>query len=143
IHSRNREWQVIDTPGHADDHVSFYDEETGTMFSGDLFVAPKTKVIMERESIAKTMNSIRTLLEYDFDFLFCCHAGYVKEGKKMLRQKLDYLEHLCGEVKELHKKGFTAEEMTQELFPKQYAIITASGGEWDSRHIVSSILTNM
>lgn len=143
IQSRSREWQVIYTPGHADDHVAFYDQENGTMFSGDLFVAPKTKVIMERESIPLTMKSIRTLLEYDFDSLFCCHAGYVKDGKKMLQQKLDYLENLSGEVKALHHKGWTKEEITKEFFPKKYAIITASGGEWDSRHIISSILSDM
>lgn len=143
IQSRNREWQVIYTPGHADDHVSFFDPHTGTMFSGDLYVAPKTKVIMERESIPQIMRSIEKLLQYDFDSLFCCHAGYVNDGKKMLQKKLDYLENLSGEVKERHKKGHTIEEITQEFFPKNYAIITASGGEWDSRHIISSILSDM
>jgi len=142
IQSRNREWQVIYTPGHADDHVSFLDEENGTLFSGDLFVATKTKVIMNSESIPVIMDSIRTLLSYDFQAMFCCHAGYVEDGKKMLKQKLDNLENLYGEVKSLHNEGFSIEEIKNQLFPKKYAVIGVSEGEWDSLHIVSSILAN-
>lgn len=142
IQSRNREWEVIYTPGHADDHVSLFDEETGTLFSGDLFVATKTKVIMNSESIPLIMDSIRVLLSYDFQSMFCCHAGYVEDGKRMLKQKLDNLENLCGEVKSLHKAGFSIEEIKNQLFPKQYAIISISEGQWDALHIVSSILAN-
>src|SRR5699024_3182534 len=43
--SRNGTWQVIPTPGHASDHMAFLNKETGQLFSGDLYVHPKTKVI--------------------------------------------------------------------------------------------------
>ncbi|MGW9018786.1 MBL fold metallo-hydrolase [Priestia megaterium] len=142
IQSRNQEWKVIYTPGHADDHISLFNEETGTLFSGDLFVARKTKVIMNSESIPVIMDSIRTLLSYDFESMFCCHAGYVENGKKMLKQKLDYLENLCGEVKNLHKEGLSIEEIKNKLFPKKYGIISVSEREWDSLYVVSSILTD-
>lgn len=142
IQSLNREWKVIYTPGHADDHISLIDEETGTVFSGDLFVAPETKIIMKNESIPVIMDSIRTLLSYDFDSMFCCHAGYVENGKEMLKKKLDYLENLCGEVKNLHNKGLPIEEINNKLFPRKYGLISVSEGEWDSLHIVSSILAD-
>ncbi|QQK80137.1 MBL fold metallo-hydrolase [Salicibibacter cibi] len=142
IQSRNREWKVIYTPGHADDHVALFDEENGTLFSGDLFVSPKPKVIMSSESIPQTMDSIRTLLAYDFESLFCGHAGYVENGKEMLKQKLDHLENLSEEVKHLHKEGLSVEEIRDNFYPKKYPIISVSGGEWDSLHIVSSILEN-
>src|SRR5699024_9990778 len=79
---------------------------------------------------------------YDFQSMFCCHAGYVENGKKMLKQKLDNLENLCGEVKKLHKEGLSIEEIKEQIFPKKYAVIDVSQGEWDSLHIVSSILAN-
>ncbi|WP_449355414.1 MBL fold metallo-hydrolase [Virgibacillus natechei] len=141
IQSRNTEWKVIYTPGHAADHISLLDEETGRLFSGDLFVNPKPKVIMDSESIPVTMNSIRKLLSYDFGSMFCCHAGYIQDGKAMLEKKLDNLENLSGEVKQLYKEGLSVDEITQRFFPKKYSIIKASGGEWDSKHIVSSILS--
>ncbi len=143
IQSRSQEWKVIYTPGHADDHVSFFHEQTGRLFSGDLFVTTRTKVIMDSESIPIIINSIRTLLRFDFQSLFCGHSGYIKDGKSMLKQKLDYLENLSGEVGKLHKEGCSIDEIAQMLFPKKYPIIAFSEGEWDSRHIISSIVSSI
>jgi endoribonuclease LACTB2 len=143
IHSRNQEWKVIYTPGHADDHVSFFHEETGRLFSGDLLVSAKTKVIMDSESIPVIIHSLRRLLELNFQSLFCCHAGYIENGKQMMKQKLDYLENLSGEVGNLFKEGRSIEEIHQMLFPKKYPIVAFSEGEWDSRHIISSIVSSI
>src|SRR5699024_2400583 len=49
--SREASWSVIPTPGHATDHLAFLNNETGQLFSGDLYVHPKTKVILREESI--------------------------------------------------------------------------------------------
>lgn len=141
IQSLSQEWKVIYTPGHADDHISLFHAETGRLFSGDLFVTPKTKVIMESESIPMIMESIRKLLTYDFESMFCCHAGYIQNGKGMMKQKLDYLEHLSGEVEHLHKEGLSIAEIDHKLFPKKYPIIAMSQGQWDSLHIISSIIS--
>lgn len=89
------------------------------------------------------MESIRKLLTYDFGSMFCCHAGYIQNGKKALEEKLDYLENLSGEVKELHKQGQSIEEINENLFPKKFPIISISEGEWDSLHIVSSIVAKL
>lgn len=143
IQSRNKEWKVIYTPGHADDHNCLFNEETGTMFSGDLFVSPKTKVIMRDESIPERLDSIRSLLTYDFGPMFCCHAGYIEDGKTALGQKLEYLENLYGEVKSLYEEGLSIKEIDEKLFRKKYPITFASEGEWDSVHIVSSIISDL
>jgi endoribonuclease LACTB2 len=142
IQSQSQEWKVIYTPGHADDHISLFHEETGRLFTGDLFVSPKTMVIMKSESIHMIMNSIRILLSYHFESIFCSHAGYIKDGKTMLRQKLNYLENLCGEVRDLHRRGLTIYEIDKLLFSKKYPIVAISEGEWDSLHIISSIISD-
>lgn len=143
IRSRKKEWEVIYTPGHADDHISLFDKETGKLFSGDLFVSPKTRVIMRSESIPQIIDSIRTVLTYDFGTMFCCHAGYIQDGKAKFKQKLEYLEDLYGEVKYLHEKGLSIEEIDKKLFPKKYPITFVSEGEWDSFHIVFSVVTDI
>lgn len=73
--------------------------------------------------------------------MFCCHAGYFQDRKKRLKQKLEYLENLCGEVKHLYQTGLSATEIRNKLFPKKYPIIAISGGEWDSLHIFTSIVS--
>lgn len=134
-------WNVIYTPGHADDHVALYNEANGLLFSGDLYLIPKTKLIMHDESIPQIIASIRTLLAYDFQAMFCSHAGYLANGRLMLTAKLDYLENLSGDILHLYRLGLTPEEIDAKLFPNRYPIVEVSEREFDSRHIVQSVIT--
>lgn len=138
--SRTSSWQVVETPGHASDHVALINEQTGQLFSGDLYVHPETKLILSDESIPEIINSIEHLLTYDFGEMFCCHAGYKQDGRRALMRKLDYLTSLREEVLYLAKKGLSEAEIHKKMFPKRYPITFFSFGEWNSKHIVSSIL---
>ena len=133
-------WRTIHTPGHAADHVCYYNETTGQLFTGDLYVTPKTKLILRDESIPQIMRSIETILPLHIEEMYCNHAGFVKDGKQALTRKLDYLKEIEEKVISLHDEGRSVEEITSILYPKKFPIITLSGGEWDSQHIVTSIL---
>jgi glyoxylase-like metal-dependent hydrolase (beta-lactamase superfamily II) len=143
IESRRYRWEVIETPGHSDDHLCFLNKETGILFSGDLFVTPKPKIIMRHESIPTIMNSIRRLLTCDFESMFCCHAGFIPNGKEMMRMKLDYLETLAGSVLKLHNQGLSIAEINHHLFPVPISLTKTSNHEWDPEHIVHSIVTEL
>lgn len=139
--SRSYKWRVIETPGHSMDHVSFLNESTGQLFSGDLYVMPRTKLILREESIPLIIQSIEKVLQLDFGEMFCCHAGYIKDGKKAFREKLEYLLELTDKVQSLSKEGYSVDEIHQQLFPRKYQISAISGGEWHSKHIITSILS--
>ncbi|MYL28825.1 MBL fold metallo-hydrolase [Halobacillus halophilus] len=143
LSSRRMDWEVIETPGHAEDHVSLFNKDRGLLFSGDLFVRPKTKVIMRDESIPRIMNSIQKLLTYDFGPMFCGHAGYIADGRSRMEEKLAHLQYLYGEVKHLHESGRSNRAIQEKLFPKVYPIISYSDGEWDSFHIITSIVDDV
>lgn len=138
--SRNADWTVIPTPGHAKDHLSFLNKETGQLFTGDLYVHPKTKVILREESIPTIISSLEKTLSYDFGELFCCHAGYVKDGRMALQKKLAYLQELRENTIALRKKGYGVREIHARLFTKKYPITYFSFGEWNSIHIIRSIV---
>ncbi|MEG0261171.1 MAG: MBL fold metallo-hydrolase [Lysinibacillus sp.] len=138
--SRNATWDVIATPGHTTDHLAFYNREIGTMFSGDLYVQSKTKLVLQEENIVETMHSLRKVLTYDFEEVCCCHSGYLPDGRGKLTEKLAYLENLEGEVKHLHTKGLSPKEITKTLFPRQYPISKFSQGEWDASHMIKAFL---
>ncbi|GAB1530316.1 MULTISPECIES: MBL fold metallo-hydrolase [Brevibacillus] len=139
-HSRSLEWKVMDTPGHAHDHVVLLDEMNGRLFCGDLFMGVKTKVILREESIPTMMKSLRTVLACDFQTIFCAHSGYHPDGKTRLQQKLEHLENLSGEILRLHSQGLSSREINKQLFPSKPPIIAASSGEFDSLYIVTSVL---
>lgn len=139
--SRTATWQVIHTPGHASDHMSFLNQETGQLFSGDVYVHPKTKVVLRNESTPLMIASLKKLLTYDVGEMFCCHAGYVKDGRTALTKKLEYLTAFQEKVLDLHQQGLTEKQIQKQLFHKKYPITYLSFGEWDSLHMIRSILT--
>jgi len=143
MNSRNNNWDIIETPGHAKDHLAFLNRQTGQLFTGDLYVNPKTKVIMQSESIPTIIASLKKVLDYNFGDVFCQHAGLVKNGRKMLSQKKECLEEIQLQVLKLHHEGFTNKEIQQQLFPRKYPITTFSSGEWDSLHIIESVLASV
>lgn len=138
--SRTATWDVIDTPGHAFDHKAFLNRDTGQLFTGDLFVNERTKVVLAEEHIPDIISSLDRVLRYDFQDVFCSHAGFVEDGRSALERKRDYLLALQQQVQELQNEGNSAEAIRDQLFPHKYPIIKFSGGEWDSLHIVTSIM---
>ncbi|WP_445614020.1 MBL fold metallo-hydrolase [Geobacillus sp. YF-1] len=138
--SRNATWEVIPTPGHAVDHVVFLNRETGQLFSGDLYCQEKTKVILREEDIPTIIASLQRVLAHDFGDVFCAHAGYLPNGREALQRKLDYLLELQDTIIDLYKNGMPPKQMQALLFPKKYPIVFFSGGEWDSLHIIRSVI---
>lgn len=140
--SRNATWDVIKTPGHAIDHVAFLNRETGQLFTGDLYVHEQTKVALRDESIPTIISSLKKVLTYDFDEVFCSHAGFLKNGRKALQRKLNYLQELQEEILYLQKHGLAPKQINNQLFPRKYPITYISSGEWGSIHIINSVLNN-
>ncbi|GIN91917.1 hypothetical protein J22TS1_29680 [Siminovitchia terrae] len=140
FYSRNGTWRVIKTPGHAIDHLAFLNHSTGQLFTGDLYCQEKTKVILREEDVPMIIESIKKVITYDFDEVFCSHAGYLNNGRSALKQKLEYLLELQGNILKLYDEGKSPEEINNLLFPKKYPITHFSSGEWDSIHIINSII---
>lgn len=138
--SRNAVWDVIETPGHAIDHLAFLNRETGQLFTGDLYVQEKTKVALREESIPTIIDSLSRVLTYEFEDVFCCHAGFLENGRAALQRKLEYLLTLQGTIIKLFDDGLAPSEIVETIFPKKYPITFLSAREWDSMHIINSII---
>ncbi len=140
FHTERKRWRVLELPGHSFDHIALYDPQDGSVFTGDLFVTARTRLVMSSENVPQIIDSLRTLLQCDFQTLYCGHAGVVENGREMIRKKLAYLENLRGEVLALYQKGWSIQAINKKIFPKKAALTYISGGEWSSEHIVRSIV---
>lgn len=140
MRSKNYTWDIIETPGHTQDHHSFYCQELKIIFTGDLFVLPHTKAILASENLQDTLSSLNRILDFDFEEIYCCHAGYLKNGREMIIEKINYLQQILQKSTELQQQGLNIEAITEVIFPKKYPIEQFSNGEWGSKYIVKSLL---
>ncbi|MDI6913302.1 MAG: MBL fold metallo-hydrolase [Desulfitobacteriaceae bacterium] len=143
IENHSSRFHVIPTPGHTSDHVVFLDKEHGRLFSGDLFVHPKTRIVMSTENIPQIMESLRRILQENFETVYCAHAGVIKNGYRLVEQKLANLEALQDQIFTLQEKGLSHKTINRKLFPETPPITYYSFGEWSSYHLVHSLAENL
>jgi len=140
IENNHSRYEVIHTPGHTPDHVVFLDKNEGRLFSGDLFVQLKTRVVRRHENIPLLMESLRTLLKEDFDTVYCAHAGKIKHGYRLVEQKLSYLEELQDQILTMSGNGQDTKVITQKLFPQTPSLTYFSLGQFSSYNLVRSLI---
>lgn len=140
VENDHSSFQVIHTPGHTQDHVVFLDKEEGRLFSGDLFLHHKTRVTRRTENIPLLMESLRRLLQENFDTVYCSHAGVVENGYSFVKQKLTHLEELQDRVLTLFNRGLEIKTIVQETFPQTPTIAYYSFGEFSSYNLVRSLI---
>jgi len=87
-------WRVLETPGHARDHVVFLDEATGALLCGDMVSTLSTVVIDPPEGdMAEYERQLARLASLPVRALFPAHGQPAVHGRAALT---GYLEHRAG-----------------------------------------------
>jgi len=97
----------IHTPGHSIDHTVYLEENNGWLFSGDLYLGDKIKYFRADEDLAGQIDSLKKVLRFDFESMFCAHRPCFKHGKTHLKNKLSFLEDFYGNVRAMKQKGYS------------------------------------
>ena len=106
---------AIPTPGHAKDLTCLFLPEQKYLFSGDMYISKSLKYLRADENLTQLIDSLRKLIELDFEILFCPHRGIVEQGKKALEEKLENLLDLCNNSQKLMKDGLDEEQIVNKL----------------------------
>lgn len=107
----------VKTPGHSKDHIVFLEKQHGWLFAGDLYLGERIKYFRSDERIDDQIASLKKVLQFEFDALFCAHNPCLTDGKSKIKNKLQFLEDFYGQVKILVAKGFSEKAVIKELDP--------------------------
>lgn len=130
----------VHTPGHAKDLTVFYLPKQKYLFSGDLFISRKLKMLRVDENLFQLMDSIRCILDLDFEVVFCPHAGVIEDGKQALKDKYKYLIELCGKVKSMGDEGKNAESIAESILGPESMIARLTGGNFSQINLIKEAL---
>lgn len=130
----------IATPGHASDMVCYLLPERGWLFSADLYISNRLKLARREESVPILLQSIRRVLECDFEVILCPHRGVLEDGRRKLRQKYDYLLDLAGRARELEGRGLALPEISRRLLGREGLMSLLSGYDFSKRNLIASCL---
>jgi glyoxylase-like metal-dependent hydrolase (beta-lactamase superfamily II) len=108
----------VHTPGHSTDHTVFFEKQRGWLFSGDLYLGERIKFFRFDERFADQIASLKKVLALDFDTLFCAHNPSLKKGKHKIKNKLQFLQDLYGNIRKLAEKGHSEKAVIKALDPR-------------------------
>ncbi|MHC0036019.1 MBL fold metallo-hydrolase [Pseudoneobacillus sp. C159] len=125
------EWQIIDTPGHAQSHIVLFREKDGVLIGGDHVLAhispnpllePPINGQMDRpKPLLQYNESLIKLLNYPIKTIYTGHGEEVYDLPDLVDKRLKRQHERAMSVKEfLQKEPLTVFEICQRLFPTVY-----------------------
>jgi len=124
-------WEVIETPGHALDHIALYHPQEKVMIGGDLLLEkvssnpvlePPQTVGGEREkSLLHYNHSLERLRQFDIDILYTGHGNEIHNVNELVEERLKKQRDRAAKVLlMLREKPSTVFMICQQLFPEIY-----------------------
>jgi glyoxylase-like metal-dependent hydrolase (beta-lactamase superfamily II) len=125
------EWSVVETPGHAQGHISFYREKDGVMIAGDhlikhissnALVEPPSLGITERpKPLLQYRTALKKCQQYPLHTVFSGHGEVITDANRLIDERLEKQEERARKIQRmLVDQPLTAFEVCQQLFPGIY-----------------------
>ncbi|MEO7457655.1 MAG: MBL fold metallo-hydrolase [Gemmatimonadaceae bacterium] len=133
--------EIVETPGHTEDHVVVWDPERGIVVSGDLFIGVKVRVAHLHERPSQVLRSLRTVMSLSPRLLLDAHRGPVFDATDVLRAKIDWMEETMGLILTLAGQGVDEREIQLRVLGKEDFVGYVSFGEYSKRAFVKSVIS--
>lgn len=130
----------VHTPGHAKDLTVFYLPKQKFLFSGDLFIANRLKMLRSDENLYDLLSSLKKALVLDFEVMFCPHGGVIENGKAALKEKYDHIIATCQQAQAEKENNKSLEDVTQKVLGDETFIGKLSGGNFCKANLVKQAL---
>lgn len=142
IKTSNYVFEIIETPGHSEDHICLFERSQGWCFTGDLFARVNPKFIRPEEHIGEIIKSMQKILDLPSDrlILFTSLGRIVEDGKGALSECISYLSGLGKKVKKLSAADKSVDEIVNELFGGEHPFIQVSDGQFSTANLVRSFI---
>lgn len=133
-------FQVIHTPGHSPDHICLFESDHGWLFSGDAYIGGQDRALRQGYEIYAIIDSLKRLAELHVYTIFSGSGTVRGEGRKHLREKIDYLEEMGERIRSLRDQGLSARRIRRRVFGRELPITYITLGHFSGMHLVQSYL---
>lgn len=125
ISINNEDWEIFPSPGHADDHITLYNEEKGIFFSGDnvlrsvnVWLGPPRSDIDDYEKTISEFMALKNL-----QLILPGHGNPITDPYVRLDEILRWRKKRTSDVKGFVEDNggipFTIDEILRTLYPAQ------------------------
>ena len=131
--------QAIPTPGHSADHHVVFDPETSTLFSGDLWLGVRVKIIGAHENPYEILTSLERVIALSPRRMFDAHRGLVENPVVALRAKKQWLEAIVSDIETRLDAGDDERAILRSVLGGEEMAAFFSQGEYARRNLVRTV----
>ncbi len=134
----------VPTPGHSATHTALYDESTGTVFTGDLYVNAGVAAVMRHENPFASIRSLRRVAELEPALLLGGHGGRIEDPAERLRTKAQRIAEAAGQVLRRHRQGWGTAAIRRDVFHgdrwREWMFRGTTWGEFSEHNFVVAVI---
>lgn len=134
--------RTIATPGHSPDHHVVFDAATGTLFSGDLWLGVKVRVMGASENPYQIVESLTRAIALVPQRMFDAHRGWVEKPVAALEAKRAWLQDTIGEIERRLSAGESESQIVGTVLGGEERTAFVSQGEYSRRNLARSVATH-
>ncbi|HTE44613.1 MAG TPA: MBL fold metallo-hydrolase [Gemmatimonadaceae bacterium] len=130
---------TVHTPGHSSDHQVVFDRQTGTLFSGDLWLGVHARVLHSTEDPYIICKSLRIAEALAPERMFDAHRGLVDAPRAALSAKAEWLTETLGELERRINEGWSDREIVRRILRGEDRVALVSRGDYSRRNLVKAV----
>lgn len=131
--------RVIATPGHSPDHHVVFDPDTATLFSADLWLGVKAKIMGASEDPYRIIDSLTRSIELRPARMFDAHRGLVGRPVQALEAKRAWLQDAVGDIERRLSAGENERSIVRSVLGGEERTAFVSQGEYSRRNLVRAV----
>jgi glyoxylase-like metal-dependent hydrolase (beta-lactamase superfamily II) len=140
ITAGNYTFEVINSPGHTDDHICLYEPDKKWLFTGDLFCGTTFIYLRKDENYLQILDTLKKMSKLEIETIFCNLKGFVANGRDALLRKVGKMEKLRDDVFNHREKGLTPKTIREKILGKEDVWNLISQGHYSKQNTIDSIL---
>ena len=144
IETNDRLLRTVPIPGHSGTHTAFFDEQSGSIFVGDLVTNKGVSAVMSHENPFESIVSLRRVADLSPVRMLTGHGLVIDNPAPFLREKAKTIEQAAGEVVRLHHAGLSDREIVRRVFPKgrgkDLLMAAVTGGQFSRLNFVRACI---
>ena len=131
--------EPIATPGHSPEHHVIWDHETGTLFSGDLWLGVRDRAVHASEDPYEIVASLEQVRRLEPARMFDAHRGLVVDPAGAIAAKIAWLQDTIGEIERCVVQGMSERAVVSRVFGGDELAAAVSAGEYSRRNLVAAV----
>ena len=131
--------QCIATPGHSPDHHVVFDARTRTLFSADLWLGVRVRIMGQTENPYQIISSLERVIALEPVRMFDAHRGAVASPVLALRAKKGWLQDAVGNIEQRLSAGQSDSQILNEVLGGEERTALFSQGEYSRRNLVRAV----